>query len=158
MEDIGIIIGIQREGKEKSTSKIVFDDATEMEALYLKIDELMVSFCGNGIGSFSDDYHTFNELYDFRKAYNAILFNEWSAQGKYGVHKSLKHSDGELCFGGGWFVVSAETPAGQITNHYKEEDWNLFKCDERETAEEWDGHTAGDALQRLLKLAGGSNE
>ena len=28
------------------------------------------------IGEFSDGYHTFNELYDYRKAYNAAFFNE----------------------------------------------------------------------------------
>ena len=27
----------------------------------------------------SDGYHTFAELYEFRKAYNAALFNEWAA-------------------------------------------------------------------------------
>ena len=43
----------------------------------------------------SDGYHTFGELYDFRKLYNAVLFNEWAAQGKYKVHKSLRHSDGK---------------------------------------------------------------
>ena len=79
----------------------------------------------------SDGYHTFDELYEFRKVYNAALFNEWatiqpsyftSAYGekpitfqydasfdgniaKYHVHKSWKHHDGELCFGGGWFIV-----------------------------------------------------
>lgn len=101
----------------------------------------------------SDGYHTFNELYDFRKAYNALLFNEWAKQDKFNVHKSWRHSDGELCFGGGWFVVSAQTPAGQITNHYEEKDWDMFRCDELKTAAEWDGHTAHQALERLLALA-----
>lgn len=106
------------------------------------------------LGEFSDGYHTFNELYDFRKAYNALIFNEWSSQDKYGVHKSWRHSDGELCFGGGgWFVVSAQTPTGQITNHYKDTDWDLFKCEVRDKAEEWDGHTPQEALTRLLELA-----
>lgn len=35
----------------------------------------------------SDGYHTFLELYEFRKVYNALLFNEWYKQGKYQVHK-----------------------------------------------------------------------
>ena len=34
----------------------------------------------------SDGYHTFSELYEFRKMYNALLFNEWYKQGKYQVH------------------------------------------------------------------------
>lgn len=103
-------------------------------------------------GETSDGYHTFNELYAYRKAYNALLFNEWASRGLHGVHKSRFHSDGEACFGGGWFVVSAQTPAGQITNHYKDEDWALFNVPERDRAATWDGHTPADALKRLLAL------
>ena len=100
----------------------------------------------------SDGYHTFKELYEFRKMYNAALFNEWSDQGKYYVHKSWKHSDGEDCFGGGWFIVVAQTPHGQISNHYEKEDWDLFRCEERERGAVWDGHTPQDVVQRLKKL------
>jgi len=99
----------------------------------------------------SDGYHTFKELYEFRKLYNACLFNEWYKQGKYNVHKSYKHSDGEECFGGGWFVVQATLPAGQITNHYKNSDWALFTCEERRKADKWDGHSAQDVTKRLIK-------
>lgn len=106
------------------------------------------------IGTISDGYHSFDELYEFRKAYNACLFNEWHEQGKYDVHKSLKHHDGELCFGGGWFVVVAITPFGQVTNHYKVEDWDLFKCESFDAAKhEFDGHNASDALSRLFLTA-----
>jgi hypothetical protein len=124
----------------------------------------------------SDGYHTFKELYDFRKAYNVALFNEWASQVKedktfcmnvdgkiievtskieykYDVHKSWKHNDGELCFGGGWFIVVAVTPEGQISNHYKAEDWDLFKIPEVENAKHpFDGHTGIDVIERLLKL------
>ena len=41
-------------------------------------------------GSTSDGYHTFDELYEFRKMYNAALFNEWAFQCKFNVHKSKK--------------------------------------------------------------------
>jgi hypothetical protein len=104
----------------------------------------------------SDGYHTLDELYEFRKAYNALIFNEWAEQGRFNVHKSQRHSDGKLCFGGGWFVVSAQTSAGQITNHYRLDDWSLFDCPERARAVEWDGHTSQQALDRLLTLARGS--
>lgn len=100
----------------------------------------------------SDGYHTFNELYEFRKVYNAVLFNQWAKQGIFNVHKSKKHHDGELCFGGGWFIVSASLPAGQISNHYELKNWDLFKCEERETADIWDGHTAQDVIKRLKAL------
>src|SRR5690606_12891515 len=67
----------------------------------------------------SDGYHTFAELYHYRMLYNAALFNEWAAAGLYDVHKSVRHSDGSTCFGGRWFVVYAQLPTGQISNHYE---------------------------------------
>jgi len=101
----------------------------------------------------SDGYHTFDELYKFRKQYNAALFNEWAKNGKYQVHKSCKHHDGEPCFGGGWFIVVAILPTGQISNHYKLADWTLFKIPEFETAQvPFDGHTPQDVLERLSGL------
>ena len=123
--------------------------------------------------SISDGYHTFDELYEFRKMYNAALFNEWGNPNttvrfrdnkefdgigshtgiRYNVHKSWKHNDGELCFGGGWFIVSAMLPTGLISNHYKAEDWELFKIPEVDKAlYEFDGHTGQDVLLRLKSL------
>ena len=111
------------------------------------------------IGRLSDGYHTFDELYEFRKMYNAALFNEWGNPGfdildvKYNVHKSWKHYDGELAFGGGWFIVSAMLPTGLISNHYKAEDWDLFQVPEVDKALfEFDEHTGADVLQRLKDL------
>jgi hypothetical protein len=103
----------------------------------------------------SDGYHTFKELYELRKAYNVALFNEWGSYNFpiYEVHKSWKHHDGELCFGGGWFIVVAILPSGQISNHYKAEDWDLFKIPETENAKyTFDGHTSKDVIERLLNL------
>ena len=98
------------------------------------------------MGEVSDDYHTFNELYYYRMLYNAAFFNllpkDW-------VHKSKKHHTGEECFGGGWFIVMANLPTGQISNHYELKDWDLFKVPEKEIADEWDGHTPQEAAERL---------
>ena len=106
----------------------------------------------------SDGYHTFNELYDFRKQYNAALFNEWALQGKFDVHKSKKHYEGEDCFGGGWFIVVAILPSGQISNHYKLSDWDLFKIPEVEKAKyPFDGHTPQDVLVRLSSFNSKAN-
>lgn len=118
---------------------------------------------GEDVGNVSDGYHTFSELYEFRKVYNAALFNEWASAeicnedgswgNKYDVHKSWKHNDGELCFGGGWFIVVAILPTGQISNHYEANDWDLFKIPETETAKyQFDGHTSTDVLFRLRSL------
>lgn len=103
-------------------------------------------------GQTSDGYHTFDELYRFRLLYNAVLFSEWGALRRYDVHKSWRHHDGELCFAGGWFVVMAQLPAGQISNHYPAKDWDLFDIEEREVAARWDGHSASDVADRLQKF------
>lgn len=101
----------------------------------------------------SDGYHTFKELYEFRKLYNACLFNEWAKQGINDVHKSKRHNDGELCFGRDeYFIVVARLPTGQISNHYPMIDWDLFKCEEVERAKEkWDGHSSQDVATRLTQ-------
>ena len=104
-------------------------------------------------GDISDGYHTFRELYEFRKMYNAALFNEWAEAGRYEVHKSLRHYEGEECFGGGWFIVVAILPDGQITNHYKVDDWDLFRLPVKDKAlYEYDGHTGKDVLERLRAI------
>lgn len=117
----------------------------------------------------SDGYHTFKELYEFRLLYNAALFNEWAIIDEIirvrngnndafrsireqfrNVHKSWMHNDGELCFNGGWFIVSAMLPTGIISNHYKAEYWEYFKVPEVEKALfEFDGHTSEDVQKRL---------
>lgn len=103
-------------------------------------------------GDTSDGSHTFNELYEYRMLYNAALFNEWARADQYDVHKSTRHSDGQECFGGGWFVVSARLPAGQITNHYGMAHWDIFQIPARHTAAEWDGHSPREAANRIAQL------
>ena len=106
---------------------------------------------GVSSGSVSDGYHTFDELYEYRKAYNAALFNEWSRNRTYPVQRSISHSDGSPCFGGGWFIVVAQTPFGQISNHYELKDWDLFHdVSAVDCPMEYDGHTPKQALERLI--------
>lgn len=127
----------------------------------------------------SDGYHTFGQLYDCRLAFNVALFNEWARdyykfkktfentfdlhprikqdlnnnKPEYNVHKSIRHHDGELCFGGGWFIVVAILPRGQISFHYKMEDWDKFKIPETKKAlYEFDGHTTEDVINRLINI------
>ena len=107
------------------------------------------SYHEGDMGDVSDGYHTFNELYRYRLLYNAAFFNQLAKSGKIKVCKSHKHYDGEECFGGGWFIVMADLPSGQISNHYENKDWDLFKVPELETAWEWDGHTPNEAAKRL---------
>lgn len=96
---------------------------------------------------------TIQELYDFRLIYNALLFNEWSKHDTIEVYKSKRHSDGELCFDGEWFVVVAILPIGQITNHYHIKYWDYFKIKEYpKVKDEFDGHTSIDVLNRLKSM------
>jgi len=67
-------------------------------------------------------------------------------------HCTPCHHDGELCFGGGWFIVVANLPGGQISNHYEMKHWDLFRIPSYEKAKyEWDGHTSEDVIKRLLQ-------
>ena len=100
-----------------------------------------------GIGDLSDGYHTFNELYHQRLVLFATIVN----QNPGIAWKSHRHEDGELCFGGGWFIVGITTPEGEYTYHYEDKDWDLFKCRELERSKPWDGHTDKD-VTRLLSL------
>lgn len=99
-------------------------------------------------GEASDGYHTHNELYEYRMLYHAHAVRHWLALG-YPVTKSWNHSDGEPCFGGGWFIVTAQLPTGQVSNHYKADDWKLFDVPEVERPDEWDGHTPQEAADRI---------
>ena len=105
------------------------------------------------MGEVSDGYHTFNELYEYRMLYNAALFNEFAKQGLYDVHKSRKHSDREYPFGdSNWFIVMAELPTGQISNHYEMKDWDKFQIPEKPLANKWDGHSPRDVTERLTSF------
>lgn len=100
-----------------------------------------------GIGDFSDGYHTFNQLYYQRMILFAALVKMYRPR----AWKSLRHEDGELCFGGGWFIVGIDTPEGSYTYHYEAKDFRLFDCQELSVAPHWDGHTEKD-VTRLLSL------
>lgn len=100
-----------------------------------------------GIGEMSDGYHTFNGLYYQRM----VLFAALVKQNKDSAWKSHRHEDGELCFGGGWFIVGIDTPEGSYTYHYEDKDWDLFDCEELPAGKHWDGHTEDD-VTRLLSL------
>ena len=104
-------------------------------------------------GNISDGYHTFNELYEYRLLYNASMFNELAKQGLYDVHKSKLHSDGTIPFEDeNWFIVQAELPTGQISNHYEIKDWDLFQVPVKEKANLYDGHSPQDVAKRLREF------
>ena len=99
------------------------------------------------IDDLSDGFHTFRQLYYQRM----MLFAAIVRQNKDKAWKSLRHEDGELCFGGGWFIVGIDTPEGSYTYHYEDNYYSLFDCTELECGKHWDGHTEKD-VTRLLSL------
>lgn len=130
---------------------IVIDDIPFHEDKELKGQIEAYQDCLNlipeDLGELSDGYHTFNSLYEQR----CILFATIVNQNKDKAWKSYKHEDGQLCFGGGWFIVGIDTPEGSYTYHYENKYWNLFKCQELECGKKWDGHTDKD-VSRLLRI------
>lgn len=100
-------------------------------------------------GETSDGYHTFNELYHHR----AVLFSVIVRDHRELAWKARKHHDGTMY--DGMFIVGIETPAGQATYHYDLDPyWDMFDCEEREAAPEWDGHTPDEAIARIATLGG----
>jgi hypothetical protein len=99
------------------------------------------------IDDLSDGFHTFRQLYYQRM----MLFAVIAKQNKDRAWKSLRHEDGELCFGGGWFIVGIDTPEGSYTYHYENKYFDLFDCEILDYGKHWDGHTEKD-VTRLLSL------
>jgi hypothetical protein len=111
-------------------------------------EKKLADFCGvENIGDVSDGYHTFNQLYHQR----AILFACIVMQNKDKAWKTRNHEDGTPCFGGGWFLVTIDTPEGSYGYHYEDRYWDIFDCAELESAKPWDGYTE-EQVTRLLSL------
>lgn len=104
-------------------------------------------------GDTSDGYHTFNELYHHR----AVLFSVIVRDHRELAWKARKHYDGTMY--DNMFIVGVETPEGQATYHYDLDPyWDMFDCEEREYAPEWDGHTPDEAIARIAMLGKEINE
>ena len=104
------------------------------------------------IDDLSDGFHTFRQLYYQRMMLFAVIVK----QNKKKAWKSLRHEDGELCFGGGWFIVGIDTPKGSYTYHYENKYFDLFDCEILDYGKHWDGHTEKD-VTRLLSLQDGAD-
>lgn len=125
------------------------------------VDEINKDIQNVDTNQISDGYHTFAELYEHRICLFMALCNVLSRQDdnlqvndKAKVWRSLRHSDGELAFGGTWFVLGIWQFEGwQITYHLPIEKWD--ECSfaaELNQAPEFDGHTSEDVLYRLSEL------
>lgn len=135
---------LQRTRNVMEPAPVRFD--FEADNLRQQLDDLRAHLAA---GTASDGHHTHNELYQYRMLYNILALHGFMAVG-WEVTRSWRHHSGEECFGGGWFVVQAHTPAGQVTNHYQADHWYLFDgIPDPETSPAWDGHTPPIAAQRL---------
>lgn len=136
-----------------------FRDNAHEEEKIIRLNEMIkdaVETLGLNHKVITDGYHTFEELYEFRMLYNAAYFNMLHKEGEIQVTKSKRHFDGEECFGGGWFIVTAELPSGQISNHYKLEHWDKFLIPALPKAPKvFDGHTPKDVVNRLEQIVTG---
>ncbi len=114
-------------------------------------------------GSTSDGYHTFDELYEHR----AVLFIKLcekiqdfryhgDSRNRRGdeklVWRSMLHSDGTMF--DGWFIMGINRNMGtQMTYHLPFAKWSETDfAEDLCKAPEWDGHTAGDVLDRIASL------
>jgi hypothetical protein len=50
-----------------------------------------------------------------------------------------------------YFIAGIKLPEGMISYHLPIELWDLLTVNELSTAPAWDGHTAADVVDRLLK-------
>ena len=128
-------------GVEFPTRKVICEECGQINFYpWERIEEF-------DIEKISDGCHTFESLYHQR----AVLFATIVKLNKDKAWKSYRHEDGELCFGGGWFIVGIDTPEGSYTYHYENKYWDLFDCEELHAGKHWDGHTDKD-VGRLLSL------
>jgi len=125
-------------------------------------DEQGRLYCPTHADDVGDEYHTMHELYEHRMALTIALFNfmymvDVSIRGEQPSYqrplymKSKLHHDGTM-FEGGYFIVMAITPEGQISYHYKLKHWDKFRIPEVERTPEWDGHGSLQVMERLMKL------
>lgn len=147
-EVYGVYKSIQKQFYKTPTSKV--EDKNKVDLI--KINK--VDFVINDKVNSDERKHIKRLLKKNKIRFSPFLFFNTKIRAKYNAHKSKRHYDGELCFGGGWFIVTAELPTGQISNHYKLEDWDLFKIPETEEALfEFDDHDTQDVIARLKNLS-----
>lgn len=95
-----------------------------------------------------------NSLYESRLLLNVIFFNSLK---NCDCHKSLKwqpkKNSNEWIEDKGWFIVMAELPNGQISFHYKIENWDLFNIPIKEKCNVFDGHDTDLVNSRLLAFS-----
>ena len=97
----------------------------------------------------SDGFHTFGELYDHRIANFLAVMSLAHAAG-FECGWSRKHSDGELCFGGGWVIAWVISRSGLKAVYHMEDSRPLPASLERDLGDPWNGkEETMDALSEI---------
>lgn len=112
-------------------------------------------------GDVSDRHHTFNDLYDHRRALTAVLAGYGATTGRAmtgmpeaAAWRSKAHHPDDGPMFDGSFIVGVELDTGTITYHYGLEHWDDFAAvPELEHAPRWDGAGPPETIVRLLRLA-----
>lgn len=104
-------------------------------------------------GEVSDGSHTFNELYEHRRALTAVLCRILAGMPSRPVWRSKAHHPDDGLMFEGYFIVGIELPTGTIAYHYKLSCWDDFaEVSELKHAPKWDGATPDDTVTRLLGM------
>ena len=116
-----------------------------------QLQGLAVALGGVSVGAISDGHHTFDDLYDHRRALTAVLAMGAGSYGDAWRSKAHHPEDGPMF--DGCFIVGIKLPTGTITYHYPIETWDDFAdVPELEHAEKWDGAGPAETVERLLAL------
>jgi hypothetical protein len=105
--------------------------------------------------STEDEFHSMDELYEFRAALTAILMRDAARNGRL-VWRSWHHHPDDAPMYPGYFIVGAVLPTGTITFHYQAKEWDLFEHELIPTLDhslKWDGHTPAMVLRALRDWA-----
>ena len=140
----------------KATTEPISEDTTPKEQAHSYLVKAQDAIdaakkYNDSVGSLSDGYHTFDELYHHR----AMLFAALCLTTfKNCAWKSLLHNDPKEPMYNGMFIVGIDTPFGQASYHYDIDPyWAIFKVKELDRAPKFDGHTPDEAIDRIFKYA-----
>lgn len=134
------------------------EENARLRAEVLHLSEALTAAVRPVNGETSDGYHTFDELYDHRRALTAALAEMvtrfvWMDQSAW---RSRNHHPLDSAIYDGYFIVGIDLPTGTVTYHYNNQYWDDFKnVPEVEHAPKWDGAGPEATVTRLIDFARG---
>lgn len=115
------------------------------------MDKLIIPI--ENVGKVSDNYHSFDELYDHRCHLFIALMRS-----NHGISwRAVSHADGTMF--PDWFIAGMNLPAGTISYHLPQWMWKMLggcRITTLNLAPKWDGHTPEMVIERLAEWFGGT--